>query len=150
MCGGIKYIDNHNKAWTVYFPSPKSALPVIKKSGEVEWVTWGRRKEEDAPYFPNGGWARLDSIKEGKWQRYQPTPVLLPVHAFMEKDGAKVSHWFDMKPDEVIQGLLTVHDDTARVYVVTTDTPPEFSYIHDRWPRLIQRNKIFRDYLKII
>lgn len=84
-------------------------------------------------YFPNGGWARLDSIKEFKWQRYQPKPVLLPVHAFMEKDGAKVSHWFDMKPDEMLQGLLTIHDDIARVYVVITDnTPPEFSYIHDR------------------
>lgn len=140
MCGGIKYTDQQNKAWTVYFPSPKAALPVIKKSGEIEWVTWGKREEEDAPYFPNGGWARLDSIQAGKWQRYQPKPVLIPVNAFMEKDDGKVSHWFDMKPDEVIQGLLTVHDNTVRVYVVTTDTPPKFSYIHDRWPRVINRN----------
>jgi len=140
MCGGIKYTDQQNKTWTVYFPSPKAALPVIKKTGEIEWVTWGRRKEEDAPYFPNGGWARLDSIKAGKWQRYQPVPVLLPVNAFMEKDHEKVSHWFEIKPDEVIQGLLTVQDDAARVYVVTTDTPSEFSYIHDRWPKIIQRN----------
>ena len=59
----------------------------------------------------------------------------------MEKDGEKVSHWFDVNPEEVIQGLLTVHNDTARVYVVTTDTPPEFSYIHDRWSRVIQRHQ---------
>ena len=59
----------------------------------------------------------------------------------MEKDGAKVSHWFDMKPDEMLQGLLTIHDDIARVYVVITDnTPPEFSYIHDRWERVNQWN----------
>lgn len=140
MCGGIKYNDKAGKEWKVYFPSPKAALPVIKKSGEIEWVTWGKRKEENAPYFPNGGWARLDSIKEGKWQRFHPTPVLLPVNSFMEKDHEKVSHWFDLKSDEVIQGLLTVHEDAARVYVVTTDTPQEFSYIHDRWPRVIQRN----------
>lgn len=140
MCGGIKYNDKAGKEWKVYFPSPKAALPVTKKSGEIEWVTWGKRKEENAPYFPNGGWARLDSIKEGKWQRFHPTPVLLPVNSFMEKDHEKVSHWFDMKPHEVIQGLLTVHDDIARVYVVTTDTPAEFSFIHDRWPRIIQRN----------
>lgn len=125
----------------MYFPSPKAALPVIKKTGEIEWVTWGRRKEEDVPNFPNGGWARLDSIKSGTWQRYQPVPVLIYVNAFMEKDGAKVSHWFDVNPDEVIQGLLTVNDNVARVYVVTTDTPPEFNYIHDRWPRLIQQNR---------
>lgn len=140
MCGGIKYNDKAGKEWKVYFPSPKAALPVIKKSGEIEWVTWGKRKEENAPYFPNGGWARLDSIKEGKWQRFHPTPVLLPVNAFMEKDHEKVSHWFDLKSDEVIQGLLTIHEDAARVYVVTTDTPQEFSFIHDRWPRVIQRN----------
>ena len=140
MCGGIKYNDKAGKEWKVYFPSPKAALPVIKKSGEIEWVTWGKRKEENAPHFPNGGWARLDSIKEGKWQRFHPTPVLLPVNSFMEKDHEKVSHWFDLKSDEVIQGLLTVHEDIARVYVVTTDTPAEFSYIHDRWPRVIQRS----------
>lgn len=140
MCGGIKYNDKAGKEWKVYFPSPKAALPVIKKSGEIEWVTWGKRKEENASYFPNGGWARLDSIKEGKWQRFHPTPVLLPVNSFMEKDHEKVSHWFDLKSDEVIQGLLTVHEDIARVYVVTTDTPAEFSYIHDRWPRVIQRS----------
>ncbi|MEQ1599148.1 MAG: hypothetical protein ABL880_07260 [Methylotenera sp.] len=139
MCGGVQYTDQQNKVWKIYFPSPKAALPVIKKSGEIEWVTWGRRKEENVPYFPNGGWARLDSIYEGKWQRFHPIPVLVPVNAFMEKDHEKVSHWFDVKPDEVIQGLMTIHDDTARVYVVTTDTPPEYSYIHDRWPRVIQR-----------
>lgn len=139
MCGGIKYTDNQNKTWTVYFPSPKAALPVLKKDGAIEWVTWGKRKEEDAPVFPNGGWARLDSIKEGKWQRYQPRPVLLPIQSFMEKDHEKSSHWFDLKQDEFLQGLLTIHHDVARVYVVTTDTPEEYSYIHDRWPRVIQR-----------
>jgi len=141
MCGGIKYTDKQNKTWTVYFPSPKAALPVLKKDGEIEWVTWGKRKEEDTTAFPNGGWARLDSIKEGKWQRYQPRPVLLPIQSFMEKDAEKVSHWFDMKAGEAVQGLLTVHDGTARVYVVTTDTPAEFSYIHDRWPRIIQKTQ---------
>ena len=140
MCGGIKYVDKSGKNWAVYFPSPKAALPVLKRDGAIEWVSWGKRKEETISYFPNGGWARLDSIQDGKWQRYQPTPVLLPVNAFMEKDSEKASHWFEMKPDEVIQGLLAVHNDVAKVYVVTTDTPPEFSYIHDRWPRVIQRN----------
>jgi len=33
--------------------------------------------------------------------------------------------------------LLTVHDDAARVYIVTTDTPAEYAWVHDRWPRLI-------------
>lgn len=140
MCGGVKYTDQQQKEWTVYFPSPKAALPVIKKSGDIEWITWGKRKEETDRYFPNGGWARLDSIKEGKWERYHPVPVLLPVYAFMEKDSDKVSHWFKLKEGELLQGLLTVHQDAARVYVVTTDTPEEHNYIHDRWPRILHRN----------
>lgn len=141
MCGGIKYTDNQNKAWTVYFPSPKAALPVIKKDGGIDWVKWGKRKEEDVRFFPNGGWARLDSNNIGKWERYHPKPVLIPVQSFMEKDHERASHWFDLPPDQALQGLITVHDNEARVYVVTTDTPAEYNYIHDRWPRLVALNK---------
>ena len=41
---------------------------LIVLSGGVTWITWGRRKEEAVGKFPNGGWARLDSIKMGKWK----------------------------------------------------------------------------------
>lgn len=138
MCGGVKYIDKSGKEWKVYFPNPKAALPVIKKDGDVEWVTWGRREEEPDRRFAMGGWARLSSIKEGKWERYSPIPVKIPVQSFMEKDESKTSHWFDLKSDQALQGLLTIQTDQKRVYVVTTDTPEEFSYIHDRWPRIIE------------
>lgn len=137
MCSGHKYTDSAGKTWTVYFPSPKASIPVIKKDGEVEWIAWGKRNEEDLPFFPNGGWARLDSIKAGKWEKYNPKPVLLAMNWFMEKDADKQSHWFEIKANEAVQGLLAVNDDVARVYVVTTDTPEEFSYIHDRWPRIV-------------
>ena len=143
MCGGVKYTDKQNKTWTVYFPSPKAALPVLKKDGEIEWITWGKRTEETAPQFPDGGWARLDSIKQGKWQRYQPRPVLLPVHSFMEKDHDKASHWFDLQAGELLQGLLAIQNDIRRVYVVTTDTPDEYSFIHDCWPRVVKRHVTF-------
>jgi len=66
--------------------------------------------------------------------------VLIPVQSFMEKDHERGSHWFDLPPDQALQGLMTVHDDEAKVYVVTTDTPAEYNYIHDRWPRVIERN----------
>ncbi|MBP6366449.1 MAG: hypothetical protein KBA82_04160 [Nitrosomonas sp.] len=29
-------------------------------------------------------------------------------------------------------------DDEMRVYVVTINTPPEYAWIHDRWPRLVR------------
>ncbi len=37
-----------------------------------------------------------------------------------------------------IQGLLAERDDEMRVYVVTINTPHEYAWIHDRWPRLIK------------
>ena len=145
MCGGIKYTNKQDKTWTVYFPSPKAALPVLTKDGDVEWVKWGKRKEEDDKFFINGGWARLDSVKEGKWEYCYPKPVLIPVHAFMEKDHDKKSHWLEVPANQIIQGLLARHDNETRVYVVTTDAPAEYNYIHDRWPRLVSRHKFKAD-----
>jgi putative SOS response-associated peptidase YedK len=138
MCGGVKYTDKSGKEWTIYFPSPKAALPILKKDGDVEWVTWGKRKEEPVQGFPNGGWARLDSINEGKWKRFHPKPVLLPVQSFMEKDHERKSHWIEVPQGEVVQGLLANFTDQSRLYVVTTDTPDEYHWIHDRWPRLVK------------
>lgn len=137
MCGGAKYTDKSGKDWTIYFPNPKAALPVLKKDGDVEWVTWGKRKEENNDFFSPGGWARLDSINEGKWNRYHPKPVLLPLQSFMEKDHDKKSHWIDVPQGYMIQGLLAAYEDQARVYVVTTETPDEYAWVHDRWPRLV-------------
>ncbi len=38
----------------------------------------------------------------------------------------------------VIQGLLAERNGEQRVYVVTVNTPPEYHWIHDRWPRLVK------------
>ncbi|MHB8655829.1 MAG: hypothetical protein ACYDA9_18350 [Terriglobia bacterium] len=46
-------------------------------------MTWGRCQEESGE-LPAGGWARLDSIKAGKWDRFIPKPVRLDVEEFME------------------------------------------------------------------
>ncbi|WP_292956690.1 hypothetical protein [Nitrosomonas sp.] len=37
-----------------------------------------------------------------------------------------------------IQGLLAERKEEKRVYVVTIDTPPEYAWIHDHWPRLVR------------
>ena len=81
MCGGIEYQDHK-----LYFPQPDARLPIRLRHGGVTWKAWGRRKEETIGIFPNGGWARLDSIKNGKWKPWHPRPVLIPVDSFMEKD----------------------------------------------------------------
>ena len=136
MCGGIQYQDHK-----IYFPQPDARLPVLLRSDGVTWVTWGNRKKEANRDFPNGGWARLDSIKTGKWKPWHQKPVLIIADQFMEKDHDEQSHWIELDKTMAIQGLLAERKKEQRVYVVTIDTPPEYNWIHDRWPRLVRLKK---------
>lgn len=136
MCGGVKYTtDGHQVA--VYFPQPNAALPVRRRDGTTDLVTWGRRLEEEGA-LPKTGWARLDSITAGKWDKYQPRPALIKVDEFMEKDVNGVSHWYMVTKGQYIQGLLAREGEEIRVYVVTISPPdPEAMSVHDRWPRMV-------------
>jgi len=134
MCGGVYYIINGEEVRT-YFPNPKACLPVKKKQGGVELLPWGRRKEQ-AGHLPLGGWARLNSIYAGRWDKWFPTPVKLMASQFMEKDIEGQSHWFDITPGKWIQGLVAHWDNERRVYVVTI-TPEMEDAVHDRWPRIL-------------
>ncbi len=127
MCGGIEYQDQK-----VFFPQPGARLPVRLRDGNVTWVTWGMRKNESIVKFPNGGWARLNSIQSGKWKPWRPRPVLIVADQFMEKDQEKQSHWVELDKSMVIQGLLAERNNEQRAYVVTVNTPPEYAWIHDR------------------
>jgi putative SOS response-associated peptidase YedK len=103
------------------------------------WVLlWGKRQNEGSGRFPNGGWARLDSIKLGKWKPWHPRPVLIPADSFLEKDHDNQSHWIKLESGMVIQALLAERNDECRVYIVTEETPSQYHWIHDRWPRLIR------------
>ncbi len=133
MCGGIEYQENK-----IYFPQPEARLPVMLRHGGVTWVTWGKRKNKNSGKFPNGGWARLDSIKAGKWKPWHPRPILIRAENFMEKDLDGQSHWMTLAPDMAIQALLAERKGVQRVYVVTIDSPSESQWILDRWPRLIK------------
>lgn len=133
MCGGIEYQDQK-----IYFPQPDARLPVMLRHGGVTWIIWGRRKEEAIGKFSNGGWARLDSIKAGKWKPWHPRSVLIAADQFMEKDHDNLSHWIELDKRMVIQGLLAEREKEIRIYVATIDAPPEYAWIHDRWPRLVR------------
>ncbi|MFO7580503.1 MAG: hypothetical protein R6W74_09915 [Nitrosomonas halophila] len=133
MCGGIQYQGNK-----IYFPQPGAKLPIKLRHGDVVWVLWGKRQNEGPGKFPNGGWARLDSIKAGKWKPWHPRPVLIPADSFMEKDNEKRSHWLALESGMMIQALLAERGGEKRVYVVTEETPLEYRWIHDRWPRLVR------------
>jgi hypothetical protein len=139
MCGGARYIDETGKDWKIYFPNPKAALPVRMPNGKVEWFKWGRRKEEaNVPKgFVQGGWARIDSVETGKWDKGNPQRVKLAVIAFMEKDADRVSHWIEVPEGAAVDGLLVTLEGETRVYVVTENTPLAFAWVHDRWPRTV-------------
>lgn len=135
MCGGV-YFKKDGEAYRSYFPNPKAQLPVFTEDGDIELVQWGRR-ENQAGHLPVTGWARLDSIKAGKWQRYHPIPVKIQVLNFMEKDNQGKSHWYGLNPGEFIQGLLAQAGSEKRVYVVTVPPEAENAHIHNRWPRVL-------------
>lgn len=134
MCGGVYYISN-GEEFRTYFPNPKACLPVRKRAGGIELLPWGRRKAQ-AGQLPLGGWARLDSIYAGRWDRWFPTPVKLMASQFMEKDIEGQSNWFDITPGKWIQGLIAHNNGERRVYVVTI-TPELEDATHERWPRIL-------------
>jgi hypothetical protein len=101
MCGGFSY--QHKDPTTgevstrkVFFPNPKAQAPVILDDG-IHLVQWGKRKGQQPELdAPETGWARLESLTEGKWKRWSPRKVKILVLSWMEKDATRESHWFDM------------------------------------------------------
>ena len=139
MCGGVYYSINGQDV-RVYFPNPKAMLPVRKKDNSIDLIPWGRRKQQ-AGQLPLGGWARLDSIYAGRWDKYFPVPVKLAVKSFMEKDIEGQSHWFDLTRGQYIQGLLAREKHEQRIYVVTV-VPELADAVHDRWPRIVSARTV--------
>lgn len=134
MCGGVYYSFNGEDI-RVYFPNPKAMLPVKLKDNSRILLPWGRRQEQQGA-LPMGGWARLESIHSGRWDKWFPTPVKLPVKSFMEKDIEGNSHWFDLTRGKYIQGLVAQSGNEQRIYVVTV-TPEAETTAYSRWPRII-------------
>lgn len=136
MCGGVKY-RYEGQEQLLYFPNPQAMLPVRRRDGGLGLVAWGRRREEKG-VLPQGGWARIESVNQGVWDKYEAQPVKIIVDQFMEKDASGVSHWFELEADQWIQGLLARSGGESRIYVVTT-TPPMEMAIHERWPRIMAK-----------
>jgi hypothetical protein len=134
MCSGVYYSVNGEDT-RVYFPNPGASLPARTRTGGVRLLAWGRRGEQ-AGRLPLGGWARLDTIYAGRWDRWFPVPVKVPVRSFMEKDLEGHTRWYDLTRGQWIQGLVARHKHERRIYIVTV-TPELADAIHDRWPRIM-------------
>jgi hypothetical protein len=139
MCGGV-YFEYQGNVLRQYFPNPKAVLPVQKKEGSIILLPWGRRQSQ-AGNLPMGGWARLDSIYGGRWDKFFPKPLKIPVLSFMEKDFEGNPHWYDLNKGQYLQGLLARDNNEQRIYVVTIESALEDSQIHSRWVRVVQNGE---------
>lgn len=133
MCGGVSF-SHQSRDYRIYFPNPRAVLPIRTRDGNIELIPWGRRRNQVGK-LPQGGWARLDSIYAGRWDRYFPVPVKVMVDSFMEKTLEGVSRWYDLPKGNWIQGLIAREQQEQRAYIVTIEPEIEFSD-HDRWPRI--------------
>jgi putative SOS response-associated peptidase YedK len=141
MCAGVE-LKGQDKTFRIYFPVPEAQLPVLRRDGSELMLTWGARGGEHAAghpqiRWPQGGWARLESIRSGRWDRFAPQSVKIPARGFMEKDADGKSHWFKLDAGQFLQGLIAHVGEERRVYIVTVKPPPERAHIHDRWPRIV-------------
>jgi hypothetical protein len=134
VCGSVLY-EYNGQEMRIGFPRPRACLPVARRHGAPELLVWGRRRDEPGS-LPFGGWARLESVKAGRWDRWQPQPVRLALRAFMERDIQGESHWFSLPSGQWVQGLVAREGDERRVYVVTI-APESPEALYERWPRII-------------
>lgn len=115
------------------FGHPHAKLPVLMRDKEVTLIPWGKQKHISDD-LPMGGWIQLDQIYKGNLDFYFPTPVKLPVKAFLVRDKQNNPKWFHLPIDKWIQGLLIKVAEKKCVYIVTL--PPgenEFPI----WPRIL-------------
>lgn len=150
MCGGIAFKiskfskkqlkqfftdDQINEAevlgnMQVYFWSPSAVLPVMN-DGNPNLIEWGNRDKNIN--FPKTGWAREESINDGKWNGLNPNYVTIP--AVM---GYENGVWFDIKKG--IKGLIASRNNKKRVYIITRKSSPDYLKLttHDREPLFIE------------
>jgi len=143
MCAGIEFGERR-----IYFKDKNAMLPILTRSGEIDWAMWGKPHGVDDKFGPKGGSVRHDLLLSGAWKRWKPRPVKIPATAFMElaEDGSEV--WLPIDSRLVIQGAaievpnrihtLTLGTSYVRVYLVTVPAIGEVAKAHDRMPRLIQ------------
>ena len=151
MCGGMEYryvdpVTGEVKTRKTYFPIPKAQIPVLPYDFErlddpqavlqaQTFCRWGKRKQEDdGDDVPVTGWARLLSLKEGKWNQYEPKKVKIPAVRWMEKDARWQSHWFDLPEGQCLLGVTLERQGERFVYVVTKTASEELSGVHERMP----------------
>ena len=101
-------------------------LPVAEADG-VKLYPWGNR--DAGIKLPKTGWAKIESVQDGRWDWLAPQAVNIPSVMGYEK-----KKWF-RTPDGV-KGIKVRFHDTTRVYLLTAKASQVFlEYTgHDRMP----------------
>ena len=135
MCAGLMFQKSDGTLFKVYFPIPMVRIPFVTKEGQLLEGIWGRRNKDEFQNenIPVSGWARIESLKSGKWDKYNPEKVYIPAKSYMEKDHERNSHWFDVDEKTNLIGIKLTTKEHNIIYMATRPTPKEFSHIHDRW-----------------
>ena len=124
----------------VTYIHPTATLPVLLRTGFVECVAWGRREKQRGG-LPLGGWARLETVQAGYWDKWSPKPVKIPLVEFMARDSRGQVRWYDLSSSQWIQGLVAYNGKECRAYVVTIEPstlfPEGTEFTHTRWPRIM-------------
>lgn len=106
-------------------------LPV-HLDGQLQLVPWGNRDDKRSR-LPRTGWARIESIEEGRWQWLRPIKVAIPASYGLEKGV-----WYAIF--EGMEGVL-VYDEQKRPHVYMLTQPASHYYQvmtrHERMPILI-------------
>lgn len=146
MCDAIEYLRDGEPV-VVYFDGSRAELPIRKRSGAVEFITWGARGErylcnDNTPgyllKFPLGGRAPRESVLAGTWEKFEPRPVRIIASRFVLMHAQLGPLFFALKRGEYIQGLLAQTTVQRRVYVVTVAAPAEHADQWQEWPRIIK------------
>ena len=109
-----------------FFWQKEAVLPAHTEAGD-RLLKWGNKEEEAR--LPKTGWARNESLKQGKWDYLKPEPVDIPVDSGYEKKT-----WFDLP--QGTKGVVVKRDQDERIYMITKEASADYKREtgHDREP----------------
>ena len=131
----VKKFRSEGQVRSLYWQKPSPVLPVVPESNghaAPRLMLWGSRDKDDP--FPNTGWARLESIEQGKWRYLKPRPAIIPVSYGVEK-----GRWFTIQHG--IAGLIVERNGEERIFMLTREASPDFleATHHERMPVLVEQ-----------
>ncbi len=99
-----------------FFWRQDAVLPVATERGG-KLLLWGNKDENLK--LPLTGWAKEESLKQGKWSYLKPEIVDVPVDSGYEKKT-----WFDL-PNGT-KGIVVKKDKAERIYMITKEASTEY------------------------